>query len=170
MTIRREQSSLGEAVGYVASGQHAFVACDEPAELDQFVSDLSQALVDEPVQIINALEPENNNEFSYRVASACLELLSSIDCGLSREPLGLHDFLEETMLGFREMNKQGYLIVNHIDTVIDRQSNSQVEGAFRTAMQFYNDVAVVWTASRETILAINGDDRPFYLSFRNFGL
>ena len=170
MKNTQDQSSLREAIGYVVSGQHAFVASDEPAELDLFVSDLRKALVDEPIQIVNALETSSNEQFANRVVSACLVLLASINSGLSSAPITLYSYLEQTMLRFGEKNKQGYLVVNHIDTVINRQSTFEVEGAFRSAMQLYDDVAVVWLASRETVLAISRSDRPFYLSFRKFGL
>lgn len=164
------QPSFAEAIPYVVRGEHAFVAIDVPAERDRFVSDLCEALADYPVKVINALEAKNNQDFASQVVSACCELLASIDSELSVAPLTLHGYLEATMLQFREKDKKGYLIVNCIDAVIERQSMFEVEGAFRSAMQRYDDVAIVWLASQETIIAINQSDRPFYLSFRNFGL
>ena len=170
MPDRTKKPFFTEAISYVARGEHAFIAIDEPTNRDWFVSDLCSALVNKPVVVINARETANNQDFANQVVSACHELLNCIDSELSFAPLTLHGYLEATMLNFGEKNEQGYMIVNHIDAVIGRQSTFEVEGAFRSAMQLYDDVLVVWLASRETILAINQSDRPFYLSFRNFGL
>jgi len=75
------------------------------------------------------------------------------------------------MKHFSEVERQGYLILNNIDSIISLQQTIEVEGPLRSIMQLRHDIAVVLCGSNKIIDKLVGDShRPFYLSFRVFRL
>ena len=109
-----------------------------------------------------------------------LVLLWYISCALSSAQLlynswavrvrrgTVSGYLQDAMQLFQLRGKQGFLIFVHIDRMIASQSSFEIEGALRSAMERYDDIAVVLCGSEATIDEMRQDDRPFYLSFRAF--
>lgn len=158
-----------DIIRYVQSGLHAFVACDELAKRDHIVQSLQDALDEHPVELIDGGQVLDRRDFALRLVTACQRLVS----GLEGPPLqgrpSIAGSLEEAMLRYRDEGRQGFLLLNDMDPVIEMQRTIEFEGPLRSVMQRYDDVAVVLLASNDTINHLVGDyDRPFYMSFRVF--
>lgn len=160
--------AAADLIRYFAAGQHAFIACNEAETRDRLVSSICTALDHQPLELIDGRNVQNLQSFATDVVESCARLLSAIGSRLLQRRLTLSAYLEDAERGFQSKHRQGYLIVNHIDRVIDQQRTFEIEGAFREVMQFYDDVAILWLGSNRTIQKISQDDRPFYMSFRIF--
>lgn len=84
---------------------------------------------------------------------------------------GIASSLEIAMKAYDAANKQGFLVLNNMDPVINMQRRIEFEGPLQSIMQLRNNIAVVIVATKSTIDKLVGDrDRPFFMSFRVFRL
>lgn len=164
-------SKVIELAQYFSTGRHAFAASDDATQLDLAMARVLESLGDAPNYVIDCRESNDLSEFAREVDKEGIGQLIA-DIGVERANLEgiLTARLANAMDCFRDHGSQGYLILNHVDSMINLQNTFEMEGAFRGAMQFHDDIAVLWLGSKETIIDINQDDRPFYLSFRIFWL
>ena len=163
-------STAADAISYFGKGYHAFIASDEASDLDKVVASIQDELRDEPLCVIDGRNPTNLSAYANDVVRACEQLLSTIGAPCPERPDMLSTWLSHLQHCFHAEDRQGYLLVNHIDDVIRAQETFQIEGPFREVMQFNDDVAIAWLGSRNIILEIHQYERPFYLSHRVFWL
>jgi hypothetical protein len=163
-------SSVDSVIEYFASGQHAFVASDDEALRSLVVHTAKEFLSNRPLECVAGDSSANLEEFGTSMVTASDGLVSSIGAPAVTGRLSLSELLHETILRFHERDRQGFLVVTHIDRILALQHSFEIEGAFREIMQRYNDVAILWVGSSSAILEISQSDRPFYLSFPIFWL
>lgn len=155
---------------YIVSGKHAFVGCDSSVRRDDLARKLALDLSDRPYQVIDASNCQSGQQFAVAFADACNALVGAIDTSLPPRRFSLSGMLAEVMQQFSQAERQGFLFINHIDSLIQSQHTFEIEGALRSVMQLHDDVTVVLCGSNEIIDLIGQSDRPFYLSFRIFRL
>ena len=162
------QKTVGDAIEYFVSGQHAFVASDAEAQRNLVVREAKKVLSGKPLECISGDSIANLEDFGKSIVAASSGLISSIGARPAIGRLSLSELLSETMSKFRERGRQGFLVVNHVDRILALQHSYEIEGAFREIMQRFSDVAVLWIGSNSAILDIGQSDRPFNLSHRVF--
>lgn len=154
------EKQLDSVVEYFAGGRHAFVACDNETVLDRIVRTLDTALAQKPIATIGAGKAADLKSFAEAVVGSCHQLLSHISSRLPKGSGSLAMHLRETERIFRANGCQGYIVINHVDRVIELQNTFEVEAHFREVMQFHDDVAIIWLGTREAIIAMHqSDDR-----------
>ena len=163
-------STPSDAVDYFASGYHTFIACDAEEDRDRLVGMITTAVQDSPFELVDGAGTRDLSTFAREIVCACDGLLREIGAPYPAHANMLSAWLSHIQACYRAENRQGFLVVNHVDDVIEAQETIQIEGPFREVMQFQDDVAIAWIGSRDTILDIHRDDRPFYLSHRIFWL
>lgn len=166
-----------EILSYIEVGYHAFIGCDDPGRRDEIVALLKSKLSSNPVECTDGRGLNTYREFAEAMAkdckklSAALGIRSRIAHSLRKRALSISQNLEETMRAFDVTERQGFLILNHIDPIISSQRTVEIEGSLRSVMQLRDEVAVILCGSNDVIDGMVGDyDRPFYLSFRVFRL
>lgn len=162
--------TASDAVDYFARGYHTFIACDAAEGRERLVGLIRTAVQDYPLEVIDGAGTLDLSTFAKGTVSACEALLRAIGAPNPDRANMLSTWLSHIQTCYRTEDRQGFLVVNHIDNVIEAQETIQIEGPFREVMQFHDDVAIAWIGSRNTILDIHQDDRPFYLSHRIFWL
>jgi hypothetical protein len=161
-------ATLEDVVQYFASGEHCFVACDDIVVLNQLATSISESLAKERIEVVDGRSVEDLKSFAEAIVECCDNLLNRVGCCFPRNPESLSECLVDTERCYLDKRQQGFLVINHIDCVIEMQKTFEIEGPFREIMQFYDDVAIAWLGSRDSIIAIHQSDRPFYLSHRIF--
>ncbi len=159
---------VSEVLEYLSLGHHAFVGCDSTALLKEFEERIRQSIEGAPVVVIDASELVSGEPFSNAMLAALKKLCRLIHKRLPKRLVTLSAYLTATMNFYSDQGRQGFLIINHIETLIQSQGNFEVEGTLRSAMQLQDDVAVVLCGPNKTIDLMGRSDRPFYLSFRIF--
>ena len=162
--------SATDVARYVASGQHAFIACDDSNSRNEIVATIRSTVLGHPLQYVDGNDFTKLGSFAVQISRSCEQLCLSIGSRMSYQGETLTTCLRETAQQFRSKNRQGFLIINNIDGIIALQNTFELEAPFREIMQFYEDLAIVWIGSNATILEMNDSNRPFYLSFRIFWL
>jgi len=160
-----------DVASYIQSGEHAFIACDDPNLRNDFVRFLQGTLAGSPIEYIDSDRVSRLRDFAVAIVESCRCLVTTIaSLPMERTP-GIANSLKETMLAFDAAERQGFLIIDNIDSVIEMQRTIEIEGPLRSVMQIHNDVAVVLCGSNRVINDMVGSyDRPFYMSFRVFRL
>lgn len=146
------------------------MASDDSSVLDELVSTFRPSLNPEPVAIIDAEQSLDLGSFSETVANSCASLITAIKATPPTPSDLLHQNLSICQQRFRDKRRQGFLVINKVDLVLEMQTAIEIEGPFREIMQFQDNVAIAWMGSREWIIRIQQYDRPFYLSHRTFWL
>lgn len=164
------EQQLNEIVEYIAHGEHAFVASDNKAVLDRVVAAIEVKIQQEPIVVLQAGDENDLRTFAEVVVNSCEKLLTLIASAPPPRSGSLAMHLGETERAFQKKGRQGYLVINHIDRIIELQNTFELEAPFREVMQFFNDVAIIWLGARDTIMAMHDPNRPFYLSHRVFWL
>lgn len=157
-------------IQYFTNGRHAFVACDDKAVLDRTVHTIEAILAQRPLAVIDASDATDLRSFAEEVVESCSALLQLIGSRLPSGSGSLAAYLGETERLFQKKSRQGFLVINHIDCVLELQKTIEIEAPFREVMQFHDDVAIIWLGTREAVIAMHQSDRPFYLSHRIFWL
>lgn len=111
------------AVHYFSVGHHAFIACNDVGSRDEIVSSIAAALDGKPLQILDARSASDLQTFAEAVAHCCARLLHAIELDQQPRQSSLHAYLTHVETCFRSSNRQGYLIINHIDAVIEKSKN-----------------------------------------------
>lgn len=164
-------------LAYVEGGDHAFISCDNRVRREQIVKKLQEYVSHDSVERIDCDGIASISEFSDQLASHLEKLVSTLGLRhrlryrFRNRQFGISKDLDEAMKSFRESERQGHLILNNIDAVIELQTGMEVEGPLRSIMQQKHDIAVVLSGTSRVIDKLVGDShRPFYLSFRVFRL
>lgn len=163
-----QSDAFSDAISYIETGQHAFIAIDEHETRDRFAALLDARLKGQSFAVIDGRESESGKAFSGKLVSACNSLILAIGEKTTLRSLTVSGYLQDAMHLFQSCEKQGFLMFNHIDSMIESQGTFEIEGALRSAMERHNDIAVVLCGSKMTIDKMRQDDRPFYCSFRTF--
>ena len=146
------------------------MACDAAEGRDRLAGMIKKAVQGSPLEIIDGAGTRDLASFAKGIVCACDRLLREIGAPYPDQANMLSTWLSHIQTCYQSEGRQGFLVVNHVDDVIEAQETIQIEGPFREVMQFQDDVAIAWIGSRNTILDIHRDDRPFYLSHRIFWL
>jgi hypothetical protein len=163
-----QSDAFSDAISYIATGRHAFIAIDEHETRNRFAVLLDARLKGQPFAVIDGRESESGRAFSEKQVSACNSLVLAIGEKTALRSLTVSGYLQDAMLLFQTCEKQGFLMFNHIDPMIGSQGTFEIGGALRSAMERHDDIAVVLCGSKTTIVKMCQDDRPFYCSFRTF--
>lgn len=160
---------------YVLNGHHAFLACDEEGLRHRVITEIQTALTGQISETVECGDIESLSHFS-RVLGRRLERLvsrlgfrDSIAYRCRSREFGIAADLDKAMEFFGTAGRQGYLILNGVDRVVNMQRTIEVEGPLRSVMQLKSNIALVLSGSNGTIDMLVGDSRrPFYMSFRVF--
>lgn len=160
-----------DVIDYIQNGYHAFIGCDDGNRRESFVESLQVALDGEIQKCIACGDVSDCSDFAAQLVAACQDFASALGQPVLQRRLNIASSLEEVMDLYGKRERQGFLILNNMDKVIETQRTMEVEGSLRSVMQIYDNIAVAIVASNDTTNGLVGDyDRPFYMSFRVFRL
>lgn len=160
--------TIADVARHFFAGYHAFVACDDSDLAKTMVETLTRETGDRPVDVIDGSKYDDLSNFANDVVRAGQRLRDAI--GLAPTPARetLHAYLSDLQTGFAQMEQQGFLLFMRMDRIVELQRTFEIEAPFREAMQFHNNVAILWQLSSANLQVICGNDRPFYCSHRRF--